>query len=78
MYPKVEILKVLVYNSSVPGGGVGNNIIMVFKYKRKTERAQGWDENIMNRAINSINQRETSIRGAALKHPPKKNSDGLV
>ncbi|CAH1967986.1 unnamed protein product [Acanthoscelides obtectus] len=40
---------------------------MVFKYKRKTERAQGRDENVMNRAINSINQRETSIRGAALQ-----------
>ncbi|CAH1962105.1 unnamed protein product [Acanthoscelides obtectus] len=41
--------------------------IMVFKYnKRKTERAQGRDETVMNRAINLINQRETSIRGAAL------------
>ncbi|CAH1958757.1 unnamed protein product [Acanthoscelides obtectus] len=40
---------------------------MVFKYKRKTERAQGRDENVMNRAINSINQRETSIRGAVLQ-----------
>ncbi|CAH1999837.1 unnamed protein product [Acanthoscelides obtectus] len=41
--------------------------IMVFNYKRKTERAQGWDENIMNRAINAINQKGTSIRGAALQ-----------
>ncbi|CAH2018133.1 unnamed protein product [Acanthoscelides obtectus] len=40
---------------------------MVFKYKRKTERAQGRDENVMNRAINSINQRETSIRGDVLQ-----------
>ncbi|CAH1958948.1 unnamed protein product [Acanthoscelides obtectus] len=40
---------------------------MVFKYKRKTERAQAWGENVMNRAINSINQTETSIRGASLQ-----------
>jgi hypothetical protein len=40
---------------------------MVFKYKRKTNRAQGWTEEAMYRAINAINEKEYSIRGAAVR-----------
>jgi hypothetical protein len=39
----------------------------VFKYKRKTNRAQGWTEEAMYRAINAINEKEYSIRGAAVR-----------
>jgi hypothetical protein len=40
---------------------------MVFKYKRKTNRAQGWTEEAMYRAMNAINEKEYSIRGAAVR-----------
>lgn len=38
---------------------------MVFNYRRKTTRAEGWSEESMTRAINAIDNKKTSIRGAA-------------